>query len=500
MPLVIRAYEQQITPSGGALPRARSVASLDDPVGESLRHLADQVFKIGKGIYERQREADLHDRIGKATAELAELELTFERDPDFRTSPQRFEEQADGIRDRYLENVTDGGVATAFRKQFQQMALAKSINIKRDAWKKEKDYNVAALDENIDTYATSAANAKTPAEAALVENHARLAIASAQNGSYISAEEAGRRERTFLTKRDTAVVIRDMSIDASLTATKLGLDPTYAANVDPVQRERLTDQAFRRSEADRRQAEALEAKRRKERGDALYKEALSRQDKGTLTSQYIEEIRDLIEPAEYKSLLAGQRGEDVKDNPAAFAELQPLIYSNAVAAEARAYVLHSQRQISNATLASVISQARTISRQEGPRTEYERSKQFLTDVFKPSPAVTDPAVAARFALAIREFDDFANVGQPKPGELRAKADEIVKRLSLVDMTEIARRTSAGAQPSPELQLQAIAADAAKLIADRDANKIPQAEFNRKMEALNRARQAAERAARAHGGK
>ena len=498
MPLQLTQYRQQTTPSLSGMPRASAPAAVN-PLGAGLAQFAGEIAKIGKGLYEAQREADLQDRIGKATAEIAELELSFENDPDFRTAPERFTEKADAIRDKYLDGVEDSAVATAFRKQFQQLSLAKSINVRKGAWAKEKDYNVASLDANLDTYATAAANAKNPAEAALVENQARIAIASSQNGGWISAEDAGKRERTFLSKRDSAVVLRDMSIDPGMTATKLDLDQNYAANLDPVQRQRLSDQAFRKSVEATKAADAAAERQRKARGDELLKEALSRQSKGVLTSEYIEEIRDFIEPSEYKSLLTGSSGANKQDDPAAFAELQGLVYTNPPEAERRAFVLHRNGRIKNETLSSVLARSREIGRTEGPRTEYERSRLFISDALKPSPMVPDPAGAARYALAIREFDDYAQGAQRSDAELREKANEIQRRFALVDMTELARQTAAGVQTTPEGQLKAIQADAERLIADHEAKKISTPEFRRRMTELDRARQAAERAQRANGG-
>jgi hypothetical protein len=495
----VRVYQQQTTPSMIGAPRA-SAPALVDPTGAALSQLGATVEKIGQDMFARQREADLQDRIGKATAEISELELQFDRDQDFRTAPQRFQDQADAIRDKYLDGVEDGAVATAFRKQYQQLSLAKSINVRKAAWRKEADYTVASLDANLDTYATAAANAKNPAEAALVENQARLALASAQNGGWISAEDAGKKERGFLSKRDSAVVIRDLSLDPALTAAKLSLDPAYAPNIDPVQRERWVDQAFRRADANTKAADAAAERERKRRGDELLKEALGRQDKGQLTRGYVEEIKPFVEPAEYSSLLDGLNGKDRKDDPSAFAEVQGLVYTNPSMAERRAFALHRQGLIRNETLSSVLSRAREISRTEGPRTPYERERQFITDTLKPSPLVNDPAGSARFALAVREYDDFALSGDRAPKELRDKAEEIQRRFALVDMAELARKTSAGAQPTPEQQLKSIAEEATKLLADKEAKKVSDADFNRRMSNLNKARIAAEKALRTNGGK
>jgi hypothetical protein len=496
MPLRV-AYQQQTSVSQSGMPRAQATPVVDP--GNALQKFAGEIATYGKELYQAQREADLQDRIGKATAELSTLELDFERDQDFRTSPQRFNEASDAIRDKYLDGVNDAAVATAFRKQYGNLALSKSLNVRKASFAKEKDYNVASLDSNIDVYATSAANAKNPAEALIVENQARIAIASSQANGWITAEEAGKRERTFLGKRDTAVVLRDLSIDPALTATKLSLDPTYAGNIDPVQRERLVANAYSRADTQQRQADAAAEKARKARGDELLKDAYSRGEKGALTRAYVEEIKPFVEPHEYKSLLKSLGGEDRKDNPTAFAELQGLVYTNPQEAERRAFLLHRNGQIRNETLYSTLSRAREIGRSEGPRTEYERSRQYITNAIKPSDMVPDPAASARYAVVLREFDDFANSGKRTDDELRKKSDELLERYTMVNMVELARRTASGAQRTPQDQLKAIDAEEAQLVTDFETKKITKEQFNRKADTLKKARAAAQRAA-SNGGK
>ena len=499
MPLLLALPQQRTPPEMVGMPKA-SAPTLVNHTGEALQSFVSDLNRIGEDLYKRQVEADLYDRLGKATAEVSNAELQLERDPDFRTAPQRFQDQADAISAKYLDGVSDTAVATAFKRQFGQIALSKSINIRKSAWKKEADYNVSSLDDAITTYANAAANAKNPAEASIVEQQARLHIARMQAAGWISAEDAGKRERTFLSKRDTATVLRDMSIDPSLASSKLSIDPTYAPNIDPVTRERFVDQAFRRADAEQRQQDAQAERDRKARGDELMKEALSRQAGGTLDRNYIEEIRQFIEPAEYKSLLAGVSGADRKDDPSAFANLESLVETNPAEARRRAFQYHRSGLIRNETLATINNRARTLERQEGPKSEYERSRQFIADTLRPSPLVNDPAGSARYGLAVREFDDFASAN-PKATdkELRDKANDIQKRFSLVDMAKLAQDTSVGAQPTPEAQLKSVEAQAIQLMQDRDAKKISQQDFSRKMADLDKVRRAAEKAAQ-HAGK
>ena len=106
--------------------------------------------------------------------------------------------------------------------------------------------------------------------------------------------------------------------------------------------------------------------------------------------------------------------------------------------------------------------------------------------------------AARFAVVIREYDDYALGNNRKPEELRAKADELLKRYSLVNMIDLAKQTAAGAQSSPQAQIDANLAEAERLMQMKQEGRISDQEFNRKMGLLNKSTKAAEEAMR-HGG-
>lgn len=494
MPLTIPQYRTQTTIGMGVAPRA-SAPAVQDTIGASLITLGNALEEqYGKSERARQ-EADLQDRLGRATAEIADLEATFDRDQDFRTSPDRFKAGADAIRDKYLSNVQDASVKQAFTKQFQTLALSKELNVRKAARTQESDYNVAALDSSLDTYATSAANAKNPAEREVVLSQARLAIASAQSGGWITDVDAGKRERGMLTKLDTATVIRDMSLSPTMVSTKLSLDPTYAANLPADQRERFADQAFRRADAERQRLATDEERRTKKRADEALTEAWKRNGEGVLTVEYANEIRNLVSPAEYKSLLDAIKKPDAarKDDPQTYAALQVLVESNPAEARSRALQYHRTGLITNGTLNSILGEARNIARTEGPRSPYERERAFITNAIKPSDMVPDPAASARYALAIREFDDFAKSGQRSEADLRGKAEDILKRRSMVDMIDLAQRTGVENRPTPAQTIEAIDRSIVQADADFKANKITKAERDKRIQNLNKQRQAAERA-------
>lgn len=496
MPAVrIPRYQQQIGAQTGPTPTVRGVAMPDDPTGAAMANLGATAQDIGLRFQAARREADLTDKLGRATAELTEAELKYENDPDFKTSHARFQQEADAIKARYMQDASDGAVQQAFSKQFGKLSQAKSINIRKGAFVKEKDYNVASLDTSIDLYAKAAAGAKSPIEREFVVNQGRLAIASMQRGGWINNVDAGKRERQFLSKLEEAEILRDMQADPSATADRLAADPNYAGNVDPVQRERWVDQSYRRAESERLRLEREDEKYRKERGDELLKSAFAKMERGRLTREDAEAARPFVSPSEYKSLLKGLHGgDDRRDDPSAYADLQKLIYSNPQDAEEAAFRYHRSGLIKNGTLSSVLERARTLGRSEGPKTEFERSRAYITTTLAPSEMTDDPAPKARLALATREYDDFAASGKRTDQELRQKAEDVVSRLSLVDMANLARKTSLGGNTrDPASVMTNVQARAERLQADYTSKRITEQEYKKDMTELNELRKSAERA-------
>jgi hypothetical protein len=496
MPITINRYQQQTLPQSGGMPRA-SVLPLNDDSGQSLYRLGAELQQLNTQFTKARREADLNDRIGRATAELAELELGFENDQDFRTAGDRFNQAAQDIRNRHLDSLDDAAVKSAFTKQFQQLSLAKSINVRKGALKKERDYNVASLDTSLDVYATQAANAKNPAERELVVNQARLAMASAQTGGWISAVDAGNRERKFLSRMDEATVLRDMSIDPSMTADKLALDPSYAVNIDPVQREKWADQAYRRSESERVREDRRVERERKQRGDEIMKQAWEMLEKGSLTREFVQNARPYVEPGEYHSLIKGMKeGGSGRNDESALADLNRILYveNNPQEAERKAFQYQKAGLLKSTTLGTFLSTTRSHSRQEGPRSPFEREKAFIVNALKPSVLVPDPASNARFALALREFEDYGAANpNATQSDLRAKADGIIKDRSIVDMVQIAEKTGLSARNNPQATLDDIRERGAALLQQKEQGRISDTEYRKKAAELNRARVAAEQA-------
>lgn len=498
MPLVIRQYDQQIgLDGGGRMPRA-SVPDLAPGPGAALVHFGDQLGRVEQELTKTRREADLTDRLGRATAELADLELTYEKDTDFKTAGSRFQQAVDEVKSKYIDGA-DPVVAQAFGKRYSELALAKSLSVRKAAVKREMDYNVASLDTSLDVFATSAAKAKSPEERDLIDNQARVAIASAVASGSITQEDAGKRERRYRSRLDEATVLRDMQENPSITADKLAIDPSYAANVDPVQRERYVSQAYTRAESIRTREEARIAKEHKQRGDELMMDAWSRLEAGKLTRDHIENIRGFLSPGEYHSLLRGVREKKessaMKNDEAAVAAVYRKLYveNDPDGAEKLAFRYQQNGLMKAATLGAVIGTARSISRQEGPRTEYERSRQYIVQVLDAGALSGDPAPKARMGVALRELDDYVAGGKRTDEEVRKKANEVVSRYQIIDMNDLITKTGLGARNDPQMTLDRITGEASRLQREVEAKRMSKGDFDKRMTNLNAQRKAAEAA-------
>lgn len=469
-------------------------------LGQTIENVGDAIYQIDQKLTKARQSSQLSDAVGRATGDLGELELSFDRDQDFKTAPDRFNGKAELIRQKYDAIIDDPTVKEAFMIRFRDVMTAKRLNVIKGAAKQEGDYNAAALDRNLDIYASNAANAANMAERDIIINQADIDIANMRRDGWITDVDAGNRRRAFLGKVDQAVVTRDMVADPYRAASRLSTDADYAKNIDPVLRERLIDQGFRRAETERNQRDAAMERERKKIGDEYMKQAVTHQSAGTLTPEFVERVKPWIEWREYQGLKESLKGGAKNDDPATFSMIEGLVETNPSEARRQAFLQHRNGQITNATLQSVNSRTRTIERQEGPRSPYERERAHVTQVLKPSEFVNDPAPAARYAVAVREFDDFAATGNPTAADLRAKADEVVKRYAMVDMTELARKTGLGAQRGPAEIIAANNAEARRLMEQKDAKQISERDFKKKMEALNKSSKAAEKALANGGGK
>lgn len=242
-----------------------------------------------------------------------------------------------------------------------------------------------------------------------------------------------------------------------------------------------------------RQAEAMSEKLLKRQGDAALKDAFDKQFKGTLTYNDVLAAKPFVSPPEYNALLKSIKGDADADDPAVFGELTRLAYTDPNEAERQAFLAHSNRRITNSTLASILSTSRSISRSEGPKSVYERSRAFISDSLAPSPLVPDAAAQARYGIAIKEFDDYAAGDKRSDDELSKKANEVIYKYAQVDMNDLAKKSGLGAQNSPDEILKRLIIRRDNLNEKLKSGDITKQEYDNQMADLIRAKEAAEKA-------
>lgn len=246
---------------------------------------------------------------------------------------------------------------------------------------------------------------------------------------------------------------------------------------------------------------ALKKKVEAMRDDAM-KEIWSRNASGKLSRSFVEQYRGILSVEQYHSALTALKGGDgPKTDPATFRQILQLQTEGKYdEAQALAFKAHRNGLLSNEHLKSEVGQLHSLSRQGGPKTEYERSRAYLIGSLDPGPMVNDPVQKGRLAEAMYEFDTWVNGGKRTDAEIAEQGRQIAQRYRLVDLTDTVialpmPRSGAIRRNPGDLKgmAQDIATAAAKADADFKAKKITEQEYNNEMALLNRWRKTTGRA-------
>lgn len=193
----------------------------------------------------------------------------------------------------------------------------------------------------------------------------------------------------------------------------------------------LTLQSRAEADADKRREQM-----RKTLEEEVLKDLYTKHSSGKMTRQDVLKARDYVGASEYRSLLKMLEGDGTqRNNHAAVRDLTMLMYTDPDAATKKAFDYHQSGLITDSTLQSTVSQSRTLARQEGPKSEYERSRRYVVDSLDPGPMVPDPAGRGRMAEAVDMFDRWAAGGKRTDDEIFKYGREVVSRFKFVDFRE-----------------------------------------------------------------
>ena len=195
----------------------------------------------------------------------------------------------------------------------------------------------------------------------------------------------------------------------------------------------LTLQAQRDADADKRLKEM-----NKTLEQAVLKDMYAAHADGKLTRGMVDKNRDYIGADEYKSLLKMLKGDgpsNSKSDHGAVRDILTLMMENPAEARKKAFQYHQSGLITDAFLSSTVGSSRSYERQEGPKSQYELSRDYITKSLDPGPFVKDPVEKQRMAEAVSAFDTWYRINGQKwsDKDVEARGRELVQQFQMTKM-------------------------------------------------------------------
>ena len=447
MPRIPRTISQRSLPAltSGVTIDPRSIGGNAAAVRKLTSQVQDFAIDFAKKQQRAEQATELN-RVNSATARrLSDLELSFEGDTEFETLQERFNTGAQDIRDELRATITDRAVRQTFDKKFEDLRLAKEINIRRTAQRLQVDRGVADLDRSINSFADLAATAKNHVERQLLIDNARVAITNAEAAGFITAENAGVRARRFLSRLDEAQVRALTSTDPGAAVEALAGGKLFR-NIDPLRRQTLFDTAIRQADAERkdrvRQADKAERdaeKLQKAIGEELAKEGFTLLADNALTNRWLDINRDKLEKSDFRALQAAVTGAAAPaDDPEAVIDLTTRLDQEDIAPAAAQYLRRGELTIG--TYQSMVTRNRTLRADDRPASPYRSARERVRVSLDPGQILSGAAAQiARIgqSSAMAELDAFAEANpQATRLEFNREAEAVIDRFQLLNFDQM----------------------------------------------------------------
>lgn len=221
----------------------RPQAQANIALGESMQEMGNAIYKVQDTMDKARKASQLSDTLLQANLELGTAAKQFERDPDFATAPQRFQQVAKDIGNKYVGQFTDPESQAVFKNQFNHSTLSNSLHIVSSAAKLEADTSVASLVTELDEVAKQAATAATPVERDRLLNTGRLGIVGKLRAGFITPIQARDLEHKLEVTTDHSMVSRDIEVNPVATRDLLRSDRNYGKYLDDIARQKYYREA-----------------------------------------------------------------------------------------------------------------------------------------------------------------------------------------------------------------------------------------------------------------
>lgn len=278
-------------------------------------------------------------------------------------------------------------------------------------------------------------------------------------------------------------------------ATESGA-PAFA-NIDPLKRSQLMDRAERRVEAgERERVRRIEKNERdadkhlKAESAEVEKDGYELESNGQLTREWLNENRDRLDTNAYKyfatALEPGR--ENIKDDVDTLSTLTTNMYSgqDITSDLVRA---HKGGQIKNETFRSLMEKNNGMQNQGGPKSEFDRSRSYITGALQPGPFDKDfTNSSARKADALDMFDRFVSEKKRTDEEIEAYAKTVVQRFKSTLMAEnrisLPRPYNAGTATNQAIKAEDLDKADAEILAAVEAGTMTEKEAAREAKVLS----------------
>jgi len=241
---------------------------------ETLARGAEQVsgaFEEYNQQYARaRRQAEATNYIAGATKALSDLEFKWSKTPDRDAAWKGFNEEATTLRKTTLDGITDPVIREAVQGQFDEMALNRGLATQQQAFQLEASKRVGDLNDNLATFANSAATSTTTVARLQAVDNGLAAIKGAVDGGFITPEEGQKASAKF--RNDVSEVAARQDIVKDPAGAKQRLASGDYDGLTPANRQGLIEMAD--SEVARKLSEAERAQKEQQAQTAVQQQDL----------------------------------------------------------------------------------------------------------------------------------------------------------------------------------------------------------------------------------
>jgi soluble lytic murein transglycosylase-like protein len=177
-----------------ALRPSTGVTSVDTNVLSAPIRATAQLGKVVAGALTQEYEDQQRLDFGKAqTAWLqgqADTHAAFEKDNDFATMQQRYGQQMQKVTESSASGITGGRMRQEFDNWVSQQNIRGGEQIRSMAWNKEKDANIAGLNQSLETSRSTYLTSTDPATRQQILDAANNMVHGAAEKGYIDQTQA----------------------------------------------------------------------------------------------------------------------------------------------------------------------------------------------------------------------------------------------------------------------------------------------------------------------